>query len=49
MNTGPQHAKLLRFLETGEIQPVGETTTQNVDVRIIAATNANLHDRIADG
>lgn len=45
----PLQAKLLRFLETGEIQPVGETTTQNVDVRIIAATNANLQDRIADG
>lgn len=45
----PLQAKLLRFLETGEIQPVGETATQNVDVRIIAATNANLQDRIADG
>lgn len=45
----PLQAKLLRFLETGEIQPVGETVTQNVDVRIIAATNANLQDRIADG
>jgi DNA-binding NtrC family response regulator len=45
----PLQAKLLRFLETGEIQPVGETTTQNVDVRIIAATNANLQDRIACG
>ncbi len=42
-------AKLLRFLETGEIQPVGETSTQNVDVRIIAATNANLPDRISRG
>ncbi len=42
-------AKLLRFLETGEIQPVGETTTQVVDVRIIAATNADLHDRIQRG
>jgi DNA-binding NtrC family response regulator len=42
-------AKLLRFLETGEIQPVGETSTQVVDVRIIAATNADLHDRITRG
>jgi transcriptional regulator with PAS, ATPase and Fis domain len=42
-------AKLLRFLETGEIQPVGETSTQHVDVRIIAATNANLQDRISRG
>ncbi|MGZ8248941.1 sigma-54 interaction domain-containing protein [Methylomagnum sp.] len=42
-------AKLLRFLETGEIQPVGETHTNRVDVRIIAATNASLHDKIAKG
>jgi len=45
----PLQAKLLRFLETGEIQPVGETSTQHVDVRIIAATNANLQDRISRG
>lgn len=45
----PLQAKLLRFLETGEIQPVGETQTQNVDVRIIAATNANLDEKIARG
>ncbi len=42
-------AKLLRFLESGEIQPVGETQPQFVDVRIIAATNANLHQKIAKG
>jgi len=42
-------AKLLRFLETGEIQPVGETHTQRVDVRIIAATNTNLVDKISKG
>jgi two-component system response regulator HydG len=42
-------AKLLRFLETGEIQPVGETHTSTVNVRLIAATNANLQDRIAEG
>jgi two-component system response regulator HydG len=45
----PLQAKLLRFLETGEIQPVGETHTHNVDVRIIAATNASLQDKIARG
>jgi two-component system response regulator HydG len=45
----PLQAKLLRFLETGEIQPVGETHTFNVNVRIIAATNANLQDKIARG
>ncbi len=42
-------SKLLRFLETGECQPVGQTRTQKVDVRIIAATNANLEDKIAAG
>jgi DNA-binding NtrC family response regulator len=42
-------AKLLRFLETGEIQPVGETQTSNVNVRVLAATNSNLQDRIAKG
>ena len=32
--------KLLRFLESGEIQPVGEVRPQRVTVRIVAATNA---------
>ena len=34
--------KLLRFLESGEIQPVGEVRPQRVAVRLVAATNANL-------
>jgi len=34
--------KLLRFLESGEIQPVGDGRPQSVAVRVIAATNANL-------
>lgn len=42
-------AKLLRFLEIGEIQPVGGTRTQKVNVRVLAATNANLHEKIARG
>jgi len=45
----PLQAKLLRFLESGEIQPVGDTTSQRVDVRVIAATNADLHARIGRG
>jgi DNA-binding NtrC family response regulator len=39
--------KLLRFLESGEIQPVGEVRPQRVSVRIVAATNANL-EALAD-
>jgi hydrogenase-4 transcriptional activator len=41
--------KLLRFLEQGEIMPVGETRPQRVDVRVIAATNADLEHRVAEG
>jgi len=41
--------KLLRFLEHGEIMPVGETRPQRVDVRIITATNADLEQRVAEG
>jgi len=41
--------KLLRFLEQGEIMPVGETRPQAVDVRVLAATNADLEQRVADG
>ncbi len=39
--------KLLRFLESGEIQPVGDLRSQRVPVRIIAATNSSL-ERLAD-
>ncbi len=41
--------KLLRFLESGEILPLGEPRPQFVDVRIVAATNANLEQLVADG
>ena len=41
--------KLLRFLESGEILPLGETKPQFVDVRIVAATNAKLDQHVADG
>ena len=41
--------KLLRFLESGEILPLGDTRPQTVDVRIVAATNANLDQMVADG
>jgi DNA-binding NtrC family response regulator len=35
-------SKLLRFVEQGEVQRLGSTDTFRVDVRVIAATNANL-------
>jgi DNA-binding NtrC family response regulator len=41
--------KLLRVLETGELERVGSSRTRTVDVRIISATNAGLRDDIAAG
>jgi hydrogenase-4 transcriptional activator len=41
--------KLLRFLEQGEIMPVGETRPLPVDVRVLAATNADLEQRVTEG
>jgi transcriptional regulator with PAS, ATPase and Fis domain len=41
--------KLLRFLQFGEIKPVGCTQTKKVNVRIIAATNRNLEEMIQEG
>jgi transcriptional regulator with PAS, ATPase and Fis domain len=41
--------KLLRFLESNEISPLGETAALKVDVRIVAATNRNLEDLVRDG
>ena len=41
--------KLLRFLESGEIHPLGEPKPTHVDVRIVAATNANLDQLVSDG
>jgi DNA-binding NtrC family response regulator/tetratricopeptide (TPR) repeat protein len=41
--------KLLRFLQEGEIQPLGEQRPVKVDVRIIAATNADLEKLVAEG
>jgi DNA-binding NtrC family response regulator len=40
--------KLLRFLEQGEVLPVGDTKPQRVDVRVVAATNADLEQRVSD-
>jgi hydrogenase-4 transcriptional activator len=41
--------KFLRFLEQGEILPVGETRPIRVDVRVVAATNADLEQRVSEG
>jgi DNA-binding NtrC family response regulator/tetratricopeptide (TPR) repeat protein len=41
--------KLMRFLQEGEIQPLGETKPIRVDVRIIAATNTDLERAVEDG
>jgi len=41
--------KLLRFLESGEIHPVGDVRTHIVGARIIAATNADLADLVEQG
>jgi DNA-binding NtrC family response regulator len=42
-------AKLLRVLETGEMERVGSSKTRRVNVRVISATNANLHQDSAEG
>src|SRR5579859_5350169 len=44
-----QQAKLLRVLETGEIERVGSSQTRRVDVRILSATNAQLHEEAKAG
>jgi len=41
--------KLLRVLQEGEFERVGEDRTRRVDVRIIAATNRNLRHEVAAG
>jgi len=41
--------KLLRFLESGEISPLGESGPLHIDVRIVAATNRNLEDLVQEG
>ena len=45
----PLQVKLLRVLQERRIQRLGSSTTQAIDVRVLAATNASLEDRVADG
>ena len=40
--------KLLRALQEGEIERVGDTRVRKVDVRVIAATNVNLRDAVRE-
>jgi DNA-binding NtrC family response regulator len=44
-----QQAKLLRVLETGELERVGSSKTQKVNVRMLSATNADLRAECAAG
>ncbi|HUQ08329.1 MAG TPA: sigma-54 dependent transcriptional regulator [Kofleriaceae bacterium] len=44
-----QQARLLRVLETGEFHPVGSSRARKVDVRVVAATNADIARAAADG
>jgi len=45
----PLQAKMLRFLQEREIQPLGSGATRVVDVRIIAATNRDLEEEVRQG
>ena len=42
-------AKLLRFIESGECQTIGQTKTEKVNVRLIAATNRDLFKEVESG
>ena len=42
-------AKLLRVLQEGEIERLGGEQTRKINVRLVAATNVNLHDAVEEG
>ena len=44
-----QQAKLLRVLQSGELERVGSSKTRTVDVRLLSATNADLRAEVAGG
>jgi DNA-binding NtrC family response regulator len=45
----PAQARLLRFLETGEVFSVGALRAETVDVRVVAATHQDLAERVQQG
>jgi DNA-binding NtrC family response regulator len=44
-----QQAKLLRVLESGEMEPVGSSKTRRVNARVVSATNADLNQEVSIG
>ena len=45
----PLQSKLLRAIQEGQFEPVGEDQTRSADVRIVAATNRNLKEEVKEG
>ncbi|HEX8707350.1 MAG TPA: sigma 54-interacting transcriptional regulator [Pyrinomonadaceae bacterium] len=45
----PNQGRLLRLIERGEIHPIGALLPERVNVRVIAATDRNLKNRVAEG
>lgn len=45
----PAQAKLLRVLQEGEIERLGDERTRKINVRLVAATNVDLQRAVADG
>jgi DNA-binding NtrC family response regulator len=42
-------SKLLRVLQTGDVERVGSSKARHVDVRVVSATNANLQQEVGEG
>lgn len=42
-------SKILRAIQSNEIQPVGQDDVEEVDVRIVAATNRDLKEEVGEG